>query len=250
MCVALAGAALGAGAWAGCSNLSGDCELNLDCGSAPSCTDLLGPGDCETCMQQSCCLELGLCNQDNTCLNYCVFGPLPSVAACRTGHTAELFADVGKCWTEHCAVECADTDSCNPVTNGGCPAAEECDTTWPGEFFCVSSTSAGAALCAKCDVFNGPICAGGLHCTGSPGICVRYCCDSGDCGSGTCDTNAAKVFGAALTPGDAVGLCMAADGGDGFACDAPPVAPSNGACVGGFPPDGGPSSDGGGGGGP
>jgi hypothetical protein len=72
---------------------------------------------------------------------------------------------------------------------------------------------------------------------------VRFCCNAGDCGSGTCELNATKDYGMALSTGDAVGLCKAADGGAGFACDAPGTAPSNGACVPGFLSDAGPSSD-------
>jgi hypothetical protein len=126
------------------------------------------------------------------------------------------------------------------VTSAGCAVATWCDATWPGEFFCAQETGGASAICAKCDDFNGPGCAPGLHCTGSPGICVRFCCDDGDCGSGTCDTNVKQVFGMALSAGDDVGLCMAADGGKGFACDAPAMAPSNGTCAGTFSADGGP----------
>lgn len=60
----------------------------------------------------------------------------------------------------------------------------------------------------------------GVECgTAAPGYCSRLCCDDGDCGSGVCDKDVGDPF---------LGVCAYLDPTE---CDAPAIAPSNGACV-------------------
>ena len=91
MALSTLGALLGA-AW-GCTGLSKDCELNLTCpatGAASatgtgtstgtgtgggdggtSCIDVFTAGDCNTCLEASCCQPIIDCKEDAHCL-YCL----------------------------------------------------------------------------------------------------------------------------------------------------------------------------------
>ena len=114
---------------------------------------------------------------------------------------------------------------CNPVTNTGCATGEACDAEKAGTFECFAPPN-DTPVCKPCDNMAGPFCQGGYACGAANG-CAKYCCDDGDCGSGTCmKTNA---NGDALWPGVSVGLCL--DGAGNAACDVPAVAPSMGACI-------------------
>ena len=75
------------------------------------------------------------------------------------------------------------------------------------------------ALCDVCPSDQDEWCGAGMTC-GLDALCTRYCCDDGDCGTGTCDLANAV---------EGVGTCRAADD-SGPACDAPAEAPSAGSC--------------------
>jgi hypothetical protein len=94
------------------------------------------------------------------------------------------------------------------VTNEGCNAAngEACDTAMNG-FQCYTPPPPNSGVtCGMCDDQN-TACVGGDSCL--QGQCAKYCCDDGDCGSGTCDLT--------LTSDPSVGLCVVSttDGGAG-----------------------------------
>lgn len=117
------------------------------------------------------------------------------------------------------------TASCNPVTNEPCAAGEACDASNNDTFQCFPPPN-DANVCGMCDNMNGPFCKGGHGCAAKNG-CAKYCCDDGDCGTGTCvKTNGENQ---PLWPGVDVGVCLDAMGN--AACDAPGVPPSNGACI-------------------
>ena len=114
---------------------------------------------------------------------------------------------------------------CNPVTNAGCEPGYACDSSIKSTFMCYEPPNDGA-LCGACDVNEGPWCTGGLTCTDDK-ECVKFCCDDGDCGTGTCskvDSEGGVRFG-----GVDVGFCVKDTGK--AACDAPAVAPSMGKCI-------------------
>jgi hypothetical protein len=99
---------------------------------------------------------------------------------------------------------------CNPVTNEPCNtgAGEACDTVVDQDsgdvigFTCYPAPNDGL-LCETCDTAAGEYCAGTMTCAGDETgqLCLRYCCDDGDCGSGTCQKG-----GFAVDPD--VGLCL------------------------------------------
>ncbi|UQA56827.1 hypothetical protein [Polyangium aurulentum] len=236
--VTLAGLVLGA--WAtGCTDLSSDCELNLNCPPtvAPtSCQGLFFSPGCDSCLQGTCCGALGACNASNACMNGCVFGESPSPPACSMGETKELLDALGTCMTGACKAECL-FDRCNPITSNGCPMAEAaCDLVYPGMFVCLGFGASPAPLCGPCDNLEGPYCGPGLRCHHKSGTCARYCCSDADCGTGRCELDPMLAFGSPiLVAGDNVGVCVTMDG-TGPACDAPAVSPSGGTCAAGFPP--------------
>jgi hypothetical protein len=95
------------------------------------------------------------------------------------------------------------TNKCNPVTNAGCNAAagEACDFGGGG-FKCYAPPPANsAALCATCDVTNGPACQPTGTCvkTASGTGCARFCCTDVDCAPGKCDTS---------VTGHSAGICV------------------------------------------
>ena len=105
---------------------------------------------------------------------------------------------------------------CNPVTNAGCAAGEECDGDVDNSndligFICYPPPNT-AKVCDTCDDMNGPYCGGGLTCVGvsaTTSVCARFCCSDADCGTGKCtmvDGSNATLFGP-IAP--SLGVCLA-----------------------------------------
>jgi hypothetical protein len=125
---------------------------------------------------------------------------------------------------------------CNPVTNEPCNETadqEHCDRVLVGDevvgWQCNLRTQ-DALLCDACNYnfggtycFRGHTCGDGLGDISVTGTCARYCCDDGDCGTGTC------LKGVFSSADPDVGICDTQVGGAG--CDAPADAPSLGSCV-------------------
>jgi hypothetical protein len=93
---------------------------------------------------------------------------------------------------------------CNPITNDGCnfaDAGEACDFAQNG-FKCYNAPPNTAALCASCDVQNGPACLPTETCVPTPtgDKCARYCCDDTDCTPGKCDKTTFQS--------DPIGFCV------------------------------------------
>lgn len=172
---------------------------------------------CAGCIEGSCCTEWGACFADADCAD-CLTNPNADPAVC--DQNAALTA-VNDCATTNCSAECgitppitpacdAPTTSpsmgscfgpigpnapCNPVTNEGCDAkaGQACDYGANG-YECYDPPN-DALLCEECGQATS-FCAGGMTCVGT---CAKFCCDNGDCGTGTCD----------LEAGDGVvGLCV------------------------------------------
>lgn len=114
---------------------------------------------------------------------------------------------------------------CNPVTNEGCAAGDACDASQDNTFVCFPPPN-DVDLCGTCDNSAGPFCKGGFGCTGMTG-CAKYCCDDGDCGSGTCVKDAGD--GQPIWGGVDLGYCLDSMGKP--ACDAPASPPSDGSCI-------------------
>ena len=248
--------------WSGvaCTGLSGDCELNLTCpgtssssssGGADagdggeSCHGVFAAGDCDTCLQGSCCQAIIDCKDDPNCL-YCEDAPTQNDPKCTSTATQKAVNALIGCEDLHCSGACVATDECNPVTNNGCDTdgGTACDLGFdPDTFDCYPPPNA-ATLCGACDNTNGPYCGPGLHCYFE--TCARYCCSDADCGSGVCELDVQVAFGGAVPAGDLVGICVTAlvpDGGTGgpdggsdstSACDAPATSVSLGACFAGY----------------
>lgn len=142
-------------------------------------------------------------------------------------------------------------DTCNPVTDDGCPTdGTTCDLAPSGFFGCYPPPNT-VDVCGTCDPTNGPFCGPDLTCVvgSNGGICFRYCCTDGDCGAGgTCDVDFANTVLPQENTGNNVGLCVTSTGGQVPACGAPGASPSGGACVTGFGSGTGSSSSGGTGG--
>jgi len=235
--------ALAFGAWAtGCTDLSNDCELNLNCAptkepAGPSCDGAFFSPQCDGCLRAKCCETLCACKDDGTCMYSCAYGVLPSPPECTKEPTSARFKALEQCMKTTCNAECAPPDQCNPVTNAGCASdGSQCDLVYPGSFVCFPPFGTAGALCGKCDNLMGPFCGPGLRCHGLSNTCARFCCSDADCGTGRCELNQQLAFGASLWhPQDMVGVCVTQDGSTS-ACDALPMAPSSGACFGGYPP--------------
>lgn len=257
--------ALAVTGWAaGCTSLSDDCELNLNCpprpgddttstststgtgtGPSASCTGFFFSPVCDKCLQASCCQELGECAADYACINYCVFGVLPSPPECSVAPTSTRLESFGQCMSTRCPTECAPKDQCNPVTTNGCAAGgTNCELVYPGMFVCIPPFGTPVEQCGACDNLMGPFCGPGLRCytqpggPAGPGTCARYCCSDLDCGlEGRCELDPMLAFGAPLAlAGDMVGVCVSTAPTGGAACGAPAMSPSGGACFAGFPP--------------
>jgi hypothetical protein len=186
----------------------------------PVCTGILQSSSCADCLVSSCCAELSACNDDSVmmCLD-CATGVTTGAACTTTQPTAGLLGALYACLNTTCAAACpaplgAACDApatspssgfcytgtgCNPVSNATCAAGASCDSTMSG-FQCYAPPPANtAAACAVCDSMNGPECLPGSTCL--DGLCFKYCCDDGDCGSGSCDKDQ-------TTNDPDVGLCV------------------------------------------
>jgi hypothetical protein len=235
-------AALLGGVWAsGCTGLSTDCDLNLTCPPTapppppPMCSGFYIPGDCDTCLQSSCCQELADCAANGVCLDGCIFGLWPAFAGCDAGNTKTTLDALKACMAGKCSPACNPKDMCNPVTNVGCGPAEACDAVYPGMFACIPGFGMPAQLCAACNLNGGPYCGPGLRCDDASQKCARYCCNDMDCGTGRCELDPVKAIGAPLAiPGLMVGVCVTM-AGTGPSCDAPMMSSSMGTCVTDFP---------------
>lgn len=202
-------------------------------GAATSCVDafeVYPSAECQTCMENVCCAEVSDCAGDadcSACLNDgddaacdaaeellgAVFGCLEGLCAGECNETAALSCDapVGKAPSAgSCIVIDDDRIQCNPVTNEGCPTAEEqgpgsnlpgssCDIIEGGDGFRCYGPPNGVELCGECPGEGDNFCGPGTTCLGQ---CAAYCCDDADCGTGTCsfDTLAPEVPG--------VGVCI------------------------------------------
>jgi hypothetical protein len=176
---------------------------------------LFGKDECGSCLVANCCSVSEQCNADATC-HMCLWG---GMADCDAN---ALYTSFKTCHDGPCGNACAST--CNPVTNEGCTGGETCDYDISSKRFICWGGSNVVAICGQCNGAVGPFCAPGETC--GFGHCQRYCCDSGDCGSGFCD----KTLFAGLS-NSPVGACViTADGGREAACDAPVVSQSMGAC--------------------
>ncbi len=232
---------LGLFLWAtGCSDLSEDCELNLNCASVQQadCSKPVFLGACDDCLHAQCCPEVADCVKNETCLDYCVNNLLPSPPECTEidGSLKQTFGALTQCMNTKCADKCPPADRCNPVTNNGCAMDDWCDIAYPGSFACFSSSNTLATLCQACDLNVGPLCAAGMRCHPTAKKCAKYCCTDADCGTGRCELDQMTVFGVELPMTNAVGLCM--DDADPMvvtpACDAPATPMSDGSCFTGY----------------
>jgi hypothetical protein len=194
-------------------------------GSSTDCTNILSPGDCATCLEGSCCMELAACNNDANCLG-CATGQTDP-ATCDADPASKAALDAfNMCLQNSCNAQCvpppapppdcaAPKDAaskgscitigggteCNPVTNEGCMTGEACDFSTNG-FTCYPPPNAGT-LCGDCSNSAEPFCGGTLHCLegGNGGKCGRFCCDAGDCGAGgVCNMDITGVPG--------LGICI------------------------------------------
>lgn len=191
-------------------------------GGASGCSALL-PADspCNDCLENDCCDLIIECQADAVCAA-CLVDDSDVSACVNSAPWQGLYSCLN-----FCAAACS--GPCNPVTN------EPCSNTIGGHwgchdlsllgqgrsgFVCLAVGADGGDQCGACDAPSGAFCKGSMDCN-SDGTCARYCCDDGDCGTGTCD----KTY-----LGDPnVGLCV--DETMASACDAPDVAPSMGACA-------------------
>ena len=103
-----------------------------------------------------------------------------------------------------------------PSAAASAARGEACDASADG-FVCFPAPN-DTELCGTCSNANGPFCLAGSTCLEDK--CAHYCCDDGDCGTGTCDK--------ALLGDPNVGVCV--DDMGAAACDAPVMSPSGGTC--------------------
>lgn len=173
-------------------------------GAAPTCSDLAFlESACASCVQASCCGEVGACEADGNCLT-CLFDV---DAICPT--SVQAHADAARtCMFDACRSECGMSDAvctdtaaesctlppdllCNPFTNEGCAATEICafDVVSGGPAT-VSCYDPGVALDEPCGACSGN-CPAGFICTGPTpqlSVCAEYCCSDSDCAPGAiCD---------------------------------------------------------------
>ncbi|MBK9265267.1 MAG: hypothetical protein IPM54_36475 [Polyangiaceae bacterium] len=230
--------------WAsGCSNLSDDCQLNLNCPAVvvekPNCSKVIFPGDCDACIQTSCCAEMAACLASDDCLEYCTLNVLPSPDQCTSidGDLRNRFEASTQCIKTKCADKCVLPDKCNPVTHNGCPNdGSSCDIAYPGYFACYSPVGMPAALCQPCNFHVQPYCGSGLRCHPATNRCGKYCCNDSDCGTGRCELNQMLALGTDLPAGNAVGICVNMDPMiPGPSCDEAAMTMSGGSCFAGYP---------------
>jgi len=178
-----------------CSDLGGGAG-GAGGGGAVDCSKIIDkPEACETCIMGSCCADLSACDGIPNCVD-CFFGKQQDAKICDTMEIKAASEKLFHCTECKCADECL-PKSCNPVTNEPCDTAagEACDFSSSG-FACYPAPN-DQKLCEECDQMNGPYCAGGHTCL-EDGGCAKYCCDDGDCGTGTCQ----------LYQGSMVGTCV------------------------------------------
>jgi hypothetical protein len=188
---------------------------SLDCSGT-----FTNPTECQTCAEDMCCQELTDCQADAEC-NDCFTNPNADPAVCDAN---ALLMAIGSCGGSLCADQCKAASTCNPISNEGCDSAagQACDLASSGGYQCFDPPN-DVALCGTCSNMNGPFCAAGTHCLedAAGGTCAHYCCDDGDCGTGTCNKD--------IIMDPNVGVCI--DAAMKAACDAPVMSPSNGSCV-------------------
>lgn len=193
-------------------------------GAVAACTGVVS-GACGTCLEGACCAEVAACNAVTGCMDCATGGacdatnqtPADALSACATNSCAtECGGGGGTPVDMVCAApatapsagSCVTVDGtnnkCNPVTNQGCntAAGEACDFGASG-FECYAAPPANTeALCAACDITNGPACLPTSTCidaTAGGTKCARFCCTDADCGAGKCDTT---------VTGGAPGVCV------------------------------------------
>ncbi|HRI65836.1 MAG TPA: hypothetical protein PK156_16430 [Polyangium sp.] len=229
--------------WAsGCTTLTDDCKLNLDCPTEvvtkPNCAQTLFPGECDACLQNECCQELADCSTNSTCLNICIKNLLPYSPECTTVAANKTLLDgFTSCMMTKCSDKCPPPDGCNPVTHNGCTFdGSSCDFVYPGRWDCYGAVGTPAAICQPCDFYQSPYCGSGLHCHPASKQCARYCCSDADCGTGHCELDPMIAFGAdVVRPDNLVGICLTM-ANDKPSCDAPLMPMSTGDCFKGYPP--------------
>jgi hypothetical protein len=195
-------------------------SAGVDC----SMETLPAPPDCDACAHTNCCTEISDCAGDDVC------------SSCVGTLTGDCFTDapfiaLESCVTQDCPAECTPPNQCNPITNEGCgTTGDACDVgVFLGlPYFTCFVPPNDAVVCGACNDNNpnGPFCSGGSTCFENEATCSRYCCDDGDCGTGTCDMSQFQGLG--------VGTCItgsAASATPKSACDAPATSPSKGSCV-------------------
>ena len=198
-------------------------------GGAPDCSAFFAtPGPCGLCTEQKCCSELTACKGSQDCLD-CMMGvkDVKTDPACKAAPTKALLDAVDTCDNTQCTNACLNPDMdtaacdakttqvgacatdtakfpCNPITNAGCKAGEQCDYAIgmgaDDTFVCFPLDPMPTSVCEDCSMH---FCGAGLTCIGT---CARYCCDNTDCGTGICSKTTAQVD----KPGmGAVGICVA-----------------------------------------
>lgn len=167
-------------------------------GGAGSCSGLVNKGDpdCGKCNETSCCAQVKACSAIKNCIS-CVFDPNVDPNLCGDAALQKAADDLVNCATCNCAKVCG-LQQCNPVTNEPCDtkSGESCDFDGNTGYICYPPPN-DAKVCEACDNSNGPYCGPGLSCL-QDGGCAHYCCNDGDCGTGTCD----------IAKGDTVGVCL------------------------------------------
>jgi len=236
---------LGLFLWAsGCSNLSDDCELNLNCPPVyvekPECSKVVFPGDCDTCIQSSCCAEMAACLALDDCFEFCTRNVLPSPEVCVSGDgdLRNRFQASTECIKSKCAGKCPPLDKCNPVTHNGCSSdGSSCDLAYPGYFACYSPAGTPSKLCESCDFHVQPYCGSGLRCHPVTNTCAKYCCNDSDCGTGRCELDPMLALGSEIPrAGNVVGICVNKDPAiPEPSCDMAAVTMSGGSCFAGYP---------------
>jgi|RhiMetdeSRZDD1v2_1073273.scaffolds.fasta_scaffold501883_2 hypothetical protein len=173
-------------------------------GTMASCANAFpGNGDaCNTCMEENCCAQMSACVASPSCYE-CV--TTRSDRAC--AGLDQAFFDFNQCWAAHCSspipvcaakpacdappmppsggacFQMTANDDCNPLTNAGCMPTEYCTFSSAGSY--CRTQNQNQAVCEVCDNTVPLECGPGLQCTFA-NECGRWCCDDGDCGSGTC----------------------------------------------------------------
>lgn len=75
---------------------------------------------------------------------------------------------------------------CDPFTNDGCFGGLACDAVFDGGWRLECLSTSGITEGGTCSNATGPYCAPTFTCTGSPGVCVPFCCKASDCATSVC----------------------------------------------------------------